>query len=61
MTSKLQGPERKVALPFHGPYCVIRVTLTNAEVPSLSKPGDLTIIVAFSRVRQCYLEQSDEV
>jgi len=60
LPSESQGPEHKVARPFHGPYVVISVTPTNPKVYLVPKPSDLTIFVILSRVR-CYLEQSNEV
>ena len=32
MPSKAQGKDRKLACPFHGPYCVLALTPTNTEV-----------------------------
>ncbi len=61
MPSESQGPERKLARPFHGPYRVLGVTPANAEVVLVDRPEDECIFVALSRVRRCYAEQGNEV
>ncbi len=61
MPSESQGPERKLARPFHGSYRVLGVTPTNAEVVLVDRPEDECIFVALSRVRRCYAEQGNEV
>jgi hypothetical protein len=59
MPSDVQGKERKLARPYHGPYRVLKVTPTNAEVILVDRPKDPSIFVSLSRVRQCYEEMED--
>ena len=60
MPSDVQGEDRKLARPFHGPYRVLVVTPTNAEVRLVGQPTGELIFVSLDRVRRCYLEQGDE-
>ena len=60
MPSDVQGKERKLARPYYGPYRVLQVTPTNAEVVLIDKPRDPSIFVSLSRVRKCYEEMADE-
>ena len=60
MPSDVQGQDRKLARLFHGPYCVLAVTPTNAEVRLVGQPTGESIFVSLDRVRRCYLEQGDE-
>lgn len=46
MSSSVQGKERKLARPYHGPYRVLKVTPTNAEVTLIDKPRDPAIFVS---------------
>ena len=57
----VQGKAWKFARPYNGPYTVISLTPTNAEVRLLSCPEGDTIFVALDRIRPCYAEMSDEV
>ena len=59
MPAAVQGKDHKLARPYHGPYRVLTVTPTNAEVRLISDPTASSIFVALSRVRQCYPEQGD--
>ena len=59
MPAAVQGKDHKLARPYHGPYRVLTVTPTNAEVCLISDPTASSIFVALSRVRQCYPEQGD--
>ena len=60
MPGELQGKDHKLARPFHGPFRVLKMTPSNAEVVLVDKPRDPSIFVALNRVRLCYPEQSDE-
>lgn len=56
MPGDVTGKDWKLARPYHGPYRIVQVTPTNAEVQLIEKPSDPTIFVALSRVRKCYPE-----
>ena len=60
MPGDLQGKDHKLARPFHGPYRVLKVTPTNAEVVLIAQPKEPSIFVALNRIRVCYPEQTDE-
>ena len=57
MPSELQGDEHKLRRPYYGPYRVLNVTETNAEVRLIDTPNDDPIFVNLNRVRLCHLEQ----
>ena len=59
MPSEVQGKERKLARPYHGPYRVLKATPTNVEVTLIDCPEDPSIFVSLSRVRRCYDEMDD--
>ncbi len=59
MPSEVQGKDRKLARPYHGPYRVLNITPTNAEVVLIDQPRDPPIFVSLSRVRHCYEEMAD--
>ena len=59
MPSEAKGEKRKLARPFHGPFRVLTVTPTNAEVRLVDDPKAASIFVALDRVRLCYPEQAD--
>ena len=59
MPSEVQGKDRKLARPFHGPYQVLSVTPTNAEVTLINRPSDPSIFVSLSHVWPCYEEMED--
>ena len=59
MPGSIKGKAWKLVRPFHGPYRVLSVTPTNAEVQLVDRPGADAIFVSLSRVRPCYLEISD--
>ena len=46
----------KLARPYFGPYRVLNLTPTNAEVRLIDKPDDPSIFVSLDRVRPCYSE-----
>ena len=60
MPHEATGKSAKFARPFFGPYRVISITPTNAEVRLIDRPGDATMFVSLSRVRPCYEELPDE-
>jgi len=51
----------KFAQPYYGPYTIVSLTATNAEVRLVDQPTDGTIFVALERVRPCYAEMTNEV
>ena len=59
MPSSVQGKERKLARPYHGPYWVLKVTPTNVEVSLIDHPQEPPIFVSLNRVRRCYEEMED--
>ena len=59
MPTEAKGEKRKLARPFHGPFRVLTVTPTNAEVRVVDDPKAASIFVALDRVRLCYPEQAD--
>ena len=56
MPGDVAGKAWKLARPYHGPYRVISLTPTNAEVRLIEKPNDPTLFVTISRLRKCYPE-----
>ena len=44
---------------FHGPYRVLMITPTNAEVRLVDKPEERSIFVALERLRMCPGEMKD--
>ena len=56
MPGDVAGKDWKLARPYHGPYHIISVTPTNAEVQLIEKPSDPALFVAISRLRRCYPE-----
>ena len=59
MPGEIQGATWKLARPFHGPYRVVSLTPTNAEVVLVDKPKEPSIFVSLSRIRLCYEEMPD--
>ena len=60
MPSETAGKDRKLARPYHGPYRVVNITPTNAEVQLIEYPSEPTIFVAIGRLRKCYPEQPND-
>ena len=60
MPSETVGKNRKLARPYHGPYRVVHITPTNAEVRLIEHPTEPSIFVAIDRLRKCYPEQTDD-
>jgi len=56
MPNELQGTTWKFARPFHGPFRVVSLTPTNAEVRLIDEPRSDSMFVSLSRVRPCYEE-----
>ena len=59
MPSELRGEEHKLRRPFHGPYRVLNITETNAEVRLVDSPTDDPIFVNLNRIRLCYPDQGE--
>ena len=59
MPSEVTGKNRKLARPYHGPYRIIAVTPTNAEVKLIERTSEPSIFVAIDRLRKCYPELPD--
>ena len=59
MPSEVTGKNRKLARPYHGPYRIVAVTPTNAEVKLIERASEPSIFVAIDRVRKCYPELPD--
>lgn len=59
MPSELQGKTWKFARPFHGPFRVLTVTPTNAEVRLVDEPKSDSMFVSLTRVRPCSEELPD--
>ena len=60
MPAKKTGHMRKLACPFHGPYCVVEVYPNGLDVRLVDKPGSPLIRVAMQRVRHCPLQILDD-
>ena len=59
MPGEVKGKTWKLARPFHGPYRVVSLTPSNAEVVLVDTPKDQPIFIALSRIRRCYDEIPD--
>ena len=59
MPGSVKGKAWKLVRPYHGPYRVISITPTNAEVRLVDEPGADALFVSLSRVRPCYSEIAD--
>ena len=59
MPAEVRGKNRKLVRPFHGPYRVLNLTPTNAEVRLVDHPNDASLFVALNRLRPCYTELGD--
>ena len=56
MPHEATGKTAKLARPYFGPYRVLNLTTSNAEVRLIDKPDDPSIFVSLDRVRPCYSE-----
>ena len=59
--NQVKGKAWKFARPYFGPYQVLSLTPTNAEVQLLNCPQDDPIFVSLSRIRRCYDEITDDL
>ena len=59
--NQVKGKAWKLARPYFGPYKVLSLTPTNAEVQLMNAPNDGSIFVSLDRVRLCYEEMTDDV
>jgi len=59
MPNEVQGTTWKFARPFQGPFRVVSLTPTNAEVRLIDEPRSDSMFVSLSRVRPCYEELPD--
>ena len=59
MPSEVQGRTSKFARPFHGPFRILGLTPTNAEVRLVDEPRSESFFVSLSRVRKCHDELPD--
>ena len=53
MPSDTTGKQRKLALPYHGPYRVVDVTDNNVSIQPVDKPDESPILVNMDRVTKC--------
>ena len=51
MPTEIQGKTWKFARPFHGPFRIISLTPTNAEVRLVDEPQSKSLFVSLNRVR----------
>ena len=61
MPGEVRGKAWKLARPYHGPYRVLSLTPTNAEVRLIDRPNEKSIFIPLDRVRPCYPEMADTV
>ena len=59
MKGSVKGKAWKFSRPYHGPYRVVAVTSTNAEVKLMDDPTADSIFVSLDRVHRCYPELPD--
>ena len=59
--SAAQGKAWKLARPYFGPYRIISLTPTNAEVQLVDQPDGETLFVALDCVRPCYAEMANDM
>jgi len=59
--NQVRGKAWKFARPYFGPYKVLSLTPTNAEVQLWNCPDESSIFVALDRVRLHYDEMTDEL
>ena len=61
MPGEVKGKAWKFARPYHGPYRLLSLTPTNAEVRLVDRPSEKLKFVPLDRVRSCYPEMTDTV
>ena len=59
MPTDATGKTRKLARRYHGPYWIVVVTPTNAEVKLIERVGEPSIFGAIDRLHRCYPELPD--
>ena len=59
MPGDVTGKSWKLARPYHGPFRILILTPTNAEVQLIEKPGNPSLFVALGRLRRRYPEMTD--
>lgn len=59
MPQEAQGKDRKLALPYHGPYRILEVQTNCLFVRPVDKPDMQAILVSMDRVIQCPKELPD--
>ena len=59
MKGTIKGKAWKFSRPYHGPYRVLTVTGTNAEVRLVDDPTANSTFVSLDHVRPCYSELPD--
>ena len=59
MPGDVTGKNWKLARPYHGPFRILSLTPTNAEVKLIEKSGDPSLFVALGRLRKCYPEMTN--
>lgn len=59
MPGGIKGKYWKFARSYRGPFRVVSVTPTNAEVVLVDRPNDDPLFMSLKRVRPCYEELSD--
>jgi len=59
MPNEMQGKTWKFARPYHGPFRIVSLTPTNAEVKLIDEPLSAPLFVSLTRVRPCYDELPD--
>ena len=61
MPGEVKGKAWKFARPYHGPYRLLSLTPTNAEVRLVDRSSKKSKFVPLDRVRSCYPEMTDTV
>ena len=59
MPQEVQGKDRKLAPPHHGPYRILEVQPNCVRVRPVDKPADHPILVSMDRVTKCPKELPD--
>ena len=59
MPGRIKGKAWKFARAFYGPYRILTITPTNAEVHLVDKPEEQSIFVAIDCLRTCPSEMKD--
>ena len=61
MPGEVKGKAWKFARPYYGPYRLLSITPTNAEVRLVDRPDEKSKFVPLDCVRSCYPEMTDSV